>query len=308
MARQQNSLLGKQSGRGLWQALKNIGHSLQVTLRIMTYNKVGFVGFLCVVLILLVSYVGPSFVQLDTKTKVDQIYRPPSVEYLLGTDHQGRDIFSQIVNGGRDVIQTAAIAAILSTFIAVFFGTLAGFVGDRVDTAITSVADIVLTIPQFPLLAVLAAIINFKSLLFLGVLLGLLNWPALLRAVRAQALSLKERDYVEAARSLDLGTWHIVFNEIVPNMMPYIIISFTLAMTGAVYQQVGLVLLGLVPISGSNWGVMISLAWTRGAIFFKDSVWYIMAPVVAIALFQLSVITMGRSLELVFNPRLRTEE
>jgi peptide/nickel transport system permease protein len=288
-------------------AVRSILHSLWVTLRIMTYNKIGFAGFLFVVFILAISYIGPSFIELDTKTKVDQIYQPPSPVYLLGTDHQGRDNFSQIVNGGRDVIQTAAIAASLSTLIAVGFGTLAGFVGGWVDTVITTAADIVLTIPPFPLLAVLAALINFKSLIFLGVLLGLLSWPALLRAVRAQALSLKERDYVEAARSLDLGTLHIIFREIVPNMMPYIIISFTLAMTGAVYQQVGLVFLGLVPISGSNWGVMISLAWTRGAVFFKDSVWYIMTPVVAIALFQLAVITMGRSLELVFNPRLRSD-
>ena len=89
-------------------------------------------------------------------------------------------------------------------------------------------------------------------------------------------------------------------------MMTYIVISFTLALTTAIYTQVGLVFLGLVPISTSNWGVMISLAWTRGAIFYRDSVWYIMAPVFAIAIFQLAIVTMSRSLELAFNPRLRT--
>ncbi len=205
------------------------------------------------------------------------------------------------------MIEVAVIAAFLSTLIAVTFGTLSGFVGGRVDSIVVAATDIVLTIPQFPLLAVLAALIKFDSLVFLGVLLGVLSWPALLRAVRAQALSLKERDFVEAARSLDLGTWHIVFREIVPNMMTYIVISFTLAVTGAIYAQVGLVFLGLVPISGSNWGVMINLAWVRGAFFFQDSIWYIMAPILAISLLQLAVITMSRSLELVFNPRLRTE-
>lgn len=291
----------------IWSGLKRLGYSLLISLRIMAYNKVGFLGFLVVVAILLLSYIGPFFVPLDTDTKIDQIYRPPSGDYLLGTDHQGRDIFSQVVNGGREVIEVAFVAAVLSTLIAVGFGTLAGFVGGRIDGFLMTITDIVLTIPQFPLLAVLAALIRFDNLLFLGVLLGLLSWAPLLRAVRAQALSLKERDYVEAARSLDLGTWHIVFREIVPNMMPYIMISFTLALTGAIYQQVGLVLLGLVPISGSNWGVMINLAWVRGAIFFEDSVWYIMSPVVAIALFQLAIVTMSRSLEQVFNPRLRSK-
>jgi peptide/nickel transport system permease protein len=170
------------------------------------------------------------------------------------------------------------------------------------------ITDVILTVPHFPLLAVLAAFIQLDSLTFLGMLLGLLSWPALLRAVRAQALSLKERDFVEAARALDLGTRHILFREMVPNMMTYIIISFTLALTGAIYTQVGLVLLGLVPISSSNWGVMISLAWTRGAIFFQNSVWYIMMPVAAIVILQLAIITMTRSLEAVFNPRLRANE
>ncbi|GIV80065.1 ABC transporter permease [Litorilinea aerophila] len=288
--------------------ISNLLHSIGTSLQLLTYNKVGFVGFLCVIAIVLMSYVGPYFVPLDTKTKVDQIYQPPSWEHWLGTDHQGRDIFSQIVNGGKDVIYVAAVAALLSTFIAVTFGTLSGFVGGWIDSVIMACTDIVLTIPQLPLLAVLAAFISLNNLTFLGVLLGMLGWPALLRAVRSQALSLKERDFVEAARALDLGTWHIVFRELVPNMMTYIVISFTLAMTGAVYAQVGLVFLGLVPISSSNWGVMINLAWVRGAIFFKDSIWYIMSPVVAIALFQLSVITMTRSLELVFNPRLRSNE
>ncbi len=284
--------------------LRSIGTSL----RLLTYNRVGFIGFLAVVAIVLISYLGPLVIPLDTKTKIDQIYQTPSASHILGTDHQGRDIWSQIVNGGKDVIYVAFLAALISTIIAVSFGTLSAFVGGWIDNLIMSLTDIILTIPQFPLLAVLAAFVSLNSLTFLGVLMGLLNWPALLRAIRSQALSLKQRDFIEAARALDLGTWHIVFREMVPNMMPYIIVSFTLGMTSAVYQQAGLVFLGLVPISGGNWSVMIQLAWVRGAIFFKDSVWYIMAPILAIALFQLALITMTRSLELVFNPRLRSNE
>ena len=284
--------------------VRGVGKSL----KLLTYNKVGFIGFLVVIGIVLMTYVGSRFIELDTKTKVDQIYVTPSLEHPLGTDHQGRDVWTQIVHGGKDVVYVAFIAALLSTTIAVTFGTLSGFVGGAVDGVIMAFTDIILTIPQFPLLAVLAAFISLNSLTFLGVLLGLLSWPALLRAVRAQALSLKQRDFIEAARALDLGIWHIVFRELGPNMMPYIVVSFALAMTGAVYAQAGLVFLGLVPISASNWSVMTQLAWVRGAIFFKDSVWYIMAPIMAIALLQLALITMTRSLELVFNPRLRASE
>jgi len=288
--------------------LRSIFASLWKSLKLLTYNKVGFAGFLAVIAIVLLTYVGSEFIELDTKTKVDQIYVTPSVDHPLGTDHQGRDVWTQIVHGGKDVIYVAFIAALLSTTIAVTFGTLSGFVGGPVDAVIMALTDIILTIPQFPLLAVLAAFISFSSLTFLGVLLGLLSWPALLRAVRSQALSLKQRDFIEAARALDLGIWHIVFRELVPNMMPYIVVSFALAMTGAVYAQAGLVFLGLVPIKSANWSVMTQLAWVRGAIFFQDSVWYIMAPIMAIALLQLALITMTRSLELIFNPRLRASE
>ena len=276
--------------------------------RLLSYNRVGFIGFLVVIFMVLLSYAGPLLIELDTKTKIDKIYITPTLEHPLGTDHQGRDIWSQIVNGGKDVIYVAFLAALISTTIAVVFGTMSGYIGGWIDSAIMAVTDIILTIPQFPLLAVLAAFISLNSLTFLGILMGLLNWPTLLRALRAQALSLKQRDFIEAARALDLGVWHIVMREMVPNMMPYIVVSFALGMTFAVYQQAGLVFLGLVPISAGNWSVMIQLAWVRGAIFYKDSVWYIMAPIIAIAILQLAIISMTRSLELVFNPRLRASE
>jgi peptide/nickel transport system permease protein len=174
-----------------------------------------------------------------------------------------------------------------------------------VDTGFTWLADMVLTIPQLPLLAVLAGVLSLNSRLAVAGLIGALFWPTLMRAIRAQVLSLKERDYVESARALDLGTPHIVFREIAPNMAGYIAINFTLAVTASMYAVVALTLLGLVPLSENNWGVMINLAWTRGAIFSKDSVFYIMAPIAAIALHQFGLVAMNRSLTEVFDPRLR---
>jgi peptide/nickel transport system permease protein len=290
----------------------NLGRNLLIsagtTLRIMTYNKVGFAGFLGVLLIFSLSYIGPYFWPIEAGANIGKIYEPPSAQHWLGTDDSGKDIWRQIVNGGRDVIYAAVVAAIISTIIAVTFGALAGFVGGWLDSVIVAITDIFLTIPRLPLLAVLATFIKLNNITFLGVLLGLLGWPFLLRAVRAQTFSLKERDYIEAARALDLGVGHIVFREMLPNMMTYIVISFTLGMTNAVYEQVALIFLGLVPFSESNWSVMINWGWNHGAMFFKNSIWYIMSPVVAIALLQLSIITMSRSLELVFNPRLRSGE
>jgi len=274
--------------------------------RLMAHNRVGFIGFLIVVLYFVVAFVGPVFMPVDDDTKVDRIFEPPSWKHPLGMDHQGRDVLSQVVNGGRDILTIALLTALLTTLIGITLGALAAVLGGGVGNILVMLADILMAIPRFPLLVVLAGFIQVSSMAVLALILAVLGWPGLFRAVRAQVLSLRERDYVEAAVTLDLGIWHIVFREILPNMMSYIAISFAFSMTSAIYQQTGLVLLGLVPFSSHNWGVMISIAWTRGAIFYRDAAVYILAPVFAIAVFQLAMVWMTRSLEEVFNPRLRT--
>ncbi len=275
---------------------------------IISRDKAGLIGFIFLLSILLLSFVGPYFVKLDTEVKLDKIYQFPSREHILGTDNQGRDIFSQIVNGGRDVIIVAFLAGLISTLIAVSLGSLSAYAGGFTDTVIMFITEIILTIPQFPLLAVLAAFVRLTNPTMLAFIIGFLGWPALARAIRSQVLSIKERDYIEAARVLDLGRMHIIFSEILPNMLSYIVISLIMAMTGAVYSQVGLIILGLVPFYGHNWGLMIQLAWTRGAIFYKGSIFYILSPIIAIVLFQWSAVTFTRSLEGIFNPRLRAGE
>jgi peptide/nickel transport system permease protein len=289
---------------GLSRFLSDFGHSLRIFLRNLTRNKVGFVGTLMILGFIVLAFIMPYFVPEANKADITKIYERPSREHLLGTDSQGKDIWAQIVHGGRDIVVMAFLTGVIATFIGVSLGALSAVVGGPVDSFLTTMSDVWLTIPRFPLLAVLAGLISLDSVITLALILAVLSWAGLYRAIRAQVFSIKARDYIEAAVGLDLGLRHVVFSEILPNMMAYIAINFTLAMTAAIYAQVGLVFLGLVPLT-RNWGVMINLAWTQGAIFFKDSIYFIVAPVVAIALFQLSIVWMSRSLEEIFNPRLR---
>jgi peptide/nickel transport system permease protein len=275
-------------------------------IRLLARNRVGLIGLIGVLAFLLLAFVGPYIVPLDTKVKVKEIYAPISAAHPLGTDSQGKDVWSQIVHGGRELILVALSAALLSTVIGASLGALSAVAGGWVDSALMFLTDIWLTIPQLPLLIVLAAFIRVNNPVTLVLIIGLLGWPGLLRAVRSQVLAIKQSDFIEAARVLDLGTRHIIFREILPNMMSYITINFILAVTAAMGFQAVLVFLGVVPLSGTNWGVMIQLAFTRGAIFSKDSFWYIMAPVMAISLFQLSLVALERGLAEVFNPRLRS--
>jgi peptide/nickel transport system permease protein len=273
--------------------------------KLLATRPVGLAGFVGVVFFVVLSFVVPLFVPFNTTVDTTAIYATPSFTHPLGTDYQGRDVLNQIIHGGRDILIVAFLAGAISTMIAVTFGALAALLGGWADGIVMSLTDVWLTIPRVPLLVVLATLLRLNNIVLVAVLVGLLAWPSLLRAVRAQVLSLKEREFIEAARSLDLSLGHIIFNELLPNMRSYIAISFILAMTQAIYAQAGLIFLGLVPLSGTNWGVMINLAWTRGAIFFRDSLPYILSPVLAIALFQLSLVSLAGALEDIFNPRLR---
>jgi len=284
---------------------KNVLYTFVIDpLKIIVHNKAGLIGFIGLLIYIFMAIAGPYIVPLDTIPKPEQRYLPPSWEHPLGTDFEGKDIFSQIVNGARDVLFVAFLAGTITVLIATVLGSIAGFKGGLWDNVIMAVDEILLTIPQFPLLSVLAALTRLDNFT-LALVIGVLSWPALARAIRSQVLSLKERDFIEAARALGLDAKHIVFTEIMPNLMSYIVVSWILSMTGAVYSQVGLVFLGFVPFTSHNWGVMINLAWTWGAIYYKNSVWYIISPIMAITGFQLSAILFSRALEEIFNPRLR---
>jgi peptide/nickel transport system permease protein len=280
--------------------------SLLDFLRLLSKKPLGLVGLIGVVFFVVLAFIVPLFVPYQDKVDVTAIYQPPSGAHPLGTDSSGRDVWNQIIHGGRDILLVGFVAGFFSTLIAVSFGSLAAVAGGKVDALISGAADFWLTIPQIPIIVVLGSILKFNSIWIIAALLALLAWAGLLRQVRAQVLSLKERDYIEAARSLDLGLFHIIFKEILPNMRSYIVIHFILAMTAAIYGVAGLTLLGLIPLSGQNWGLMLNYAYVRGALFFKDSLFYILSPVLAITLFQLSLVWLASALEDIFNPRLRS--
>ena len=284
---------------GFWQEIVK-------TFKILSRNKMGLFGFTMTVLIILMSFVGPLIWPPETSANVAEINKGSSAQHWLGTDFQGQDNLRKIVNGGKDIVVIALLTGILSMLIAVIVGSFSAFIGGWVDSLLMEFVNIWLTIPKFPLLAVLATVLALKDVVTLSVLMAILDWPALARQVRSQVLSLKSREYIEAAAMLDLGTPRILFRELLPNMMSFIAISTIFEMTHAIYQQTGLVFLGIVPYSSSNWGVMISAAERRGVLFNPQAAWSILAPIAAIVIFQLALVSFARSLDEVFNPRLRT--
>ncbi len=273
-------------------------------LKLLGRNKVGMFGLFLIVALVLISFVGPLFVEPATRANTKAINKPPSAEHPLGTDFMGRENWVMFVHGGREVMVVAFLAGLFTTAIAVVVGAVSAFLGGKVDSILMTITDIWLTLPRFLLLVVIATIVALDDAWMLAVFLAVFGWPGLARQVRSQFLSLKRREYVEAAQLLDLGTPHIIFREMLPNMMSYVMIALIQSMAGAIYSQTGLVFLGVVPF-GNNWGVMFSLAYAKNAIYNPNAAASLLVPMGGIILLQLGLVLFSRSLEEIFNPRLR---
>ncbi|WP_329082157.1 ABC transporter permease [Streptosporangium sp. NBC_01469] len=236
------------------------------------------------------------------------LYAAPSLAHPFGTDFEGTDVLALVITGARYVLLTALVTAVITVALGTAVGLFAGFRRGRWDTVLMRITDMKLTIPALPLLLVLSTVWKFTSALEMGLVLGLLGWGGVARAVRAQTLSLRERGFIEAARGLGLSSGHIVGRELLPSMAPFIAMNMLIAVTGAVYAQVGLFFLGVLPFDANNWGVMLNLAvFGGGALTTTTALPYMLAPLLAILLLTLGIVLVVDAMDEIFNPRLRED-
>lgn len=275
--------------------------------RILRNDKGALIGGAIVLIYCLVAIFGPMLVQVGNEQDASQAYLPPSLEHPLGTDSLGQSVLTQIIVGTRPIMIVGVMSAVITIFIGVAVGLLTGYIGGVVDTIIMRVTDIFLTIPGLPLIIVLASVIQTTNPVVLACVLSITAWAGLARAIRSQAMSLRSSDFVEAAKLQGVSLGNMVGRQLLPNVGPYVAIHFLLAITGAIYASVGLFLLGVAPISGNNWGIMINLAMAQGALYTTDSAFYLFAPMAAIVILQVSFVFFSRALDSVFNPRLRVQ-
>jgi peptide/nickel transport system permease protein len=258
------------------------------------------------VLFALMAIAGPCLYPPNLPIDQNNIYAAPSLTHPLGTDFEGTDVLALVVTGSRYVLASAAVAAAVTAVTGLAVGLAAGYAGGPPDAFLMRLTDVVLTIPGFPLLLVLSTIWDFGSAAEMGLVLGLTGWGGLARAVRSQTLSLRERGFVEAARGLGVPGRRIVAVEILPNVAPYIAMNLMLSVTGAIYAEVGLFFLGVVPFRANNWGVMLNIAvFSANAVTSPQAVTYLLAPLVCILLLTLALTTLSSAADEWFNPRLR---
>jgi ABC-type dipeptide/oligopeptide/nickel transport system permease subunit len=220
---------------------------------------------------------------------------------LLGSNHMGQDLFTQLVYGTRVSLYVGLLSAVLAVGIGLIVGLAAGFLGGAVDESLMRVNDFMLVIPGLPLMMVLVTIFG-TSIEILIVMLGLLGWNGFARLVRSQALTIKERPFIEATRAVGASNAYIIFRHLVPNVMPLVYVSLATAVPGSITAEAALSWLGFADPYRISWGKMLHDFQTTA---IKTQWWWVIPPGLCIAALAVSFILLGFALDEILNPKLR---
>lgn len=261
-------------------------------------------GLAVVVAFLLAAIVGPWFVTEDPLTYVGPPAAGPSGSYWLGTTTFGQDVWAQFLYGLRATFFVGSVAALIAGVIGMVVGFTAGYRGGLVDEVLNMITNVVLVLPVLAVLMIIAAYLEVRSIEVQAVIIGLFSWPWVARAVRAQTLSLRSREFVDLARLSGLPVRRIIFREIAPNMASYLFMVFILLFGGSVLFAATLDFIGLGPTDGISLGLMLNHAKQWSAMNLGLWWWFI-PPGLGITLIVGALYIMNVGLDEVFNPKLR---
>ena len=228
---------------------------------------------------------------------------PPSARHLLGTDAWGGDVLSQLMHGARTALLVAVIAAATSVAIGTIVGLLSGHYGGAVDGTLMRLVDVMLTLPLIPLVLVVSSAIGQLSIWGVVLLIGFLGWPGIARVIRAQALSLRTRDFIESARAYGAGNARIILRHMAPSVLPLAFVYMSLTANGAIFLEAALSFLGLGDPNTVSWGMMLQWCFKTGNTFRAP--YWMLPPGLSISALCFSFYLIGRGLDEVINPRLR---
>ena len=266
-------------------------------------NKLAVLGGLVVAVLFTIAIFAPAITPYDPNAiNVQNILEPPGFTHPFGTDDLGRDILSRIIWGSRISLSVGFVAVGISTFIGVILGAITGYYGGWVDRVIMRFVDIMLSIPTFFLLLAVIAFLE-PGISNIMIVIGLTSWMGVTRLVRAEFLSVKEREFTQSARAIGAGDMRIIFRHILPNSIAPVIVSAVLGVAGAILTESALSFLGIgVQPPASSWGNILTIG--------KDNIeiawWLSVFPGVAILVTVLAYNLLGEGIRDAIDPRMKT--
>ena len=267
-------------------------------------NKLALASIVILTLFIILSVLAPVIAPYEIdEIDLDNIEAAPSTEHILGTDDLGRDVLSRIMHGGRVSLTVGIVASIMQITIGVSLGAIAGYFGGIVDSVIMRIVDIIMCFPFFIIAIAMAAVLG-PSMSNIIIIVGILYWTRVARIVRAEVLSLKEREYVESAKAFGLNSWEIIISHILPNVMAPVLVYATLAIANGILTEASLSFLGMgVKPTIPSWGNMLSAAQSMRVL--KSKWWMWMPPGTMVLLTVLSINFLGDGLRDALDPKLK---
>lgn len=300
----------------LWKTrLRLFLRSLRTNWRLFAENRIGLIGLAIIAFFALMAIAHPILMKYVWDPNIyDPVVgyayeetmqpAPPSARHLLGTDPLGRDVLSQLMYSTRSEFILGLVAALITVIIGTTIGALSAYFGGVVDTLFMRLADLIIMLPFVTILIVLSALFRLdlpQLALVIGVLSGFGGTTII---IKSQALTIKVRVYIEAARVAGGSCWHIIWRHIVPNLLPLSFLYMMFTVTSAIFSEAVLSFFGLLNIRMS-WGLMIHTAQTAGYLLNTKTWWLIVPAGLSITLLCAAFYLVGRALDEVVNPRLR---
>jgi len=279
------------------------------SLRKLAKNKLAIFGFFIVVLMFAACFIGPLFSPYaDNKTNMAMMNKAPSLKHWLGTDALGRDVLTRVLQAGRISLTVGLASMVLSVFLGTLLGAISGYYRGVVDQAIMRLADLLMSIPSLPMLFIFGALLSEWKvppeyrMYIVMIMLSIVGWPGLARMVRGQILSLREREFMQAAVVLGLRDRRKLFNHLLPNLAPLIIVIATLNIGGSILAESVLSFFGLgVMPPTPTWGNMIDAA--NNMIDFQTRPWLWIPPGFSIFITVIAINIFGDGLRDVLDPK-----
>lgn len=275
------------------------------SLEVIFRNKKAVVGLAIVLAYVAIAVAAPWITEHAPMQRVARPHQPPSMDQLLGTTRMGRDVFTQLIWGTRTSLFVGFLAGLIVTVIGVALGITAGYLGGWVDEVINFFTNIALVIPQLPLLLVIAAFVGQASPMVIALIIGLTSWAWGARVTRAQTMSLRRREFIEASELAGEPTWRMIAVELLPNLLSIIGFNFIGSVIYTIITEATLEFLGLGDPNAVSWGTMLYNAQTSSAIMI-GAWWEVAAPATFIAVIGIGLSLINFAIDEISNPRLRT--
>jgi len=226
------------------------------------------------------------------------------ISHPLGTENSGRDMLALLIVGAPNTLIIGVVAAVIGMSVGILLGFTSGYLGGRVDDVIRLISDVTITIPALMILVVINALLRQIDIITMALLIALFIWPSPTRLIRSQVLSMKQSGYIKMAKLSGASNFHIMFKEMLPNLIPYLFGSFIAGTTGAILAAVGLETLGLGPQRVPTLGGIIYDAINSAALF-RNMWWWWLSPTILLAAMFIGLLLINLGLDQVSNPRLR---